>query len=1108
MPAAFRESSGWSRARIAALAAIAAISILAGLPEPAPAAEQDQLSVEALSSRPDMVSDGDALVEVDVPASADPAGLSVTVNGVDRTSGFAAVGGDGRRLRSLVSGLSPGPSTVRATLPGQPAATLFLVDHPRQGPIFSGPQQTPYVCTTAAGGLGPPTDSATCAAPTQVSYYYMGTDGAFHPLADPQSRPADLAQTTTRDGQTVDYVVRLESGVIDRSIYRWAVLAPGGHIAEGWNHRLIYFYGGGCSAGHQQGTSDPDGVLDDRMLSRGYSVVGSSLNVLNTACNDVLSAEATSMIKEHVIESLGEPPVWTMGWGSSGGSVQVQMIAQNYPGLLDGIVPGASFPDNSAPDYPDCRLLLSYFGTTQGAALTNAQRSSITGLSDPNGCAALSAGADVIHASEGCIESVVGVANIFDPVTNPGGARCTIWDSMVNVYGADPATGYARRTLDNVGVQYGLKALQEGAISVDQFLDLNQGIGGFDDNGDPRPQRSVADPTALAIAYRTGRINQGTGGYPDVPVVDIRSYTDNEVNVHQYFNTYRMRARLDRFDGDHDNQVMFRAKGGASVNRMQDAAIDTMGTWLDNIDADTSSLPRSQKVVAGKPANAVDACWIGGTRIDEPASLTGTGTCSTTYPAHSLPANRAGKPVDSIAAKCRLAPIDFGDYPATSPVQRSRLQAIFPDGVCDWTQPGVAEQPLAGTWRTFAAGTGSDTTPPETSISTSPAASVSPGPVRFGFSGNEMGVSFECSLDGSAFSACDSPARFEGLGAGSHTFKVRAIDPAGNADPTPAGSSFTIASAPPPTVAFVSPLAGATGVSRTAPIVVGFDQAMDKPSAEAAFSLKRTSNGAAVPGSLGWYGNALIFLPAKPLDGATGYTASEGVGAKDPAGNPLSAPKSWQFTTATQPLITNVVPAESATEVLPNGYVVVAFDTAMNKASAQAAFSLKRSSDGAPVSGSFGWYGGGAYVLIFDPASDLAPATQYTATVSTAAKDSAGHPLPVAKSWKFTTTNRPIVNYLYPADGATGVSRASLVIPFFNKAMDKPSAEAAFTLKRTSDGATVPGSFGWYGNALIFAPASPLGANTQYTATIAGTAKDLAANTLANPTSWRFTTGG
>ncbi len=67
--------------------------------------------------------------------------------------------------------------------------------------------------------------------------------------------------------------------------------------------------------------------------------------------------------------------------------------------------------------------------------------------------------------------------------------------------------------------------------------------------------------------------------------------------------------------------------------------------------------------------------------------------------------------------------------------------------------------------------------------------------------------------------------------------------------------------------------------------------------------------------------------------------------------------------------------------------------------------------------------------------------------------------------------------------------------------MDKPTAQAAFSLKRISDGAPVAGSFGWYGNALIFT------ANTQYTAAVAGTAKDLAGNTLANPTSRRFTTG-
>ena len=77
----------------------------------------------------------------------------------------------------------------------------------------------------------------------------------------------------------------------------------------------------------------------------------------------------------------------------------------------------------------------------------------------------------------------------------------------------------------------------------------------------------------------------------------------------------------------------------------------------------------------------------------------------------------------------------------------------------------------------------------------------------------------------------------------------------------------------------------------------------------------------------------------------------------------------------------------------------------------------------------------------------------------------------------------------------------------FNKAMDKPSAEAAFSLKRTSDGAPVSGSFGWYGNALIFEPDADLAAGTQYTASVSTAAKDLAGNPLANPVTWSYTTG-
>jgi hypothetical protein len=104
---------------------------------------------------------------------------------------------------------------------------------------------------------------------------------------------------------------------------------------------------------------------------------------------------------------------------------------------------------------------------------------------------------------------------------------------------------------------------------------------------------------------------------------------------------------------------------------------------------------------------------------------------------------------------------------------------------------------------------------------------------------------------------------------------------------------------------------------------------------------------------------------------------------------------------ANPPIINFVGPAEDAAEVQQNTTIVVAFDRSMDKSATEAAFSLKRTSDGAAVSGSFGWYGPG--VLLFKPTADLAPGTQYTASVSTAAKDLAGNSLAAAKTWRFTT---------------------------------------------------------------------------------------------------------
>ena len=109
----------------------------------------------------------------------------------------------------------------------------------------------------------------------------------------------------------------------------------------------------------------------------------------------------------------------------------------------------------------------------------------------------------------------------------------------------------------------------------------------------------------------------------------------------------------------------------------------------------------------------------------------------------------------------------------------------------------------------------------------------------------------------------------------------------------------------------------------------------------------------------------------------------------------------WASMCSGTPSITSLLPAERGAGVQPNSLIIVAFNKVMDKSSAQAAFSLKRTSDGAPVSGRFGWYGPG--VLLFKPTADLAPGTQYTASVSAAAKDFGGFTLIHPVTWSYTT---------------------------------------------------------------------------------------------------------
>src|SRR5207302_10206833 len=85
-----------------------------------------------------------------------------------------------------------------------------------------------------------------------------------------------------------------------------------------------------------------------------------------------------------------------------------------------------------------------------------------------------------------------------------------------------------------------------------------------------------------------------------------------------------------------------------------------------------------------------------------------------------------------------------------------------------------------------------DTTPPDTTLTASPSGVTASTSATFSFTSSVPGSTFQCSLDGASATACTSPQTYTGLANGAHTFSVKAIDPAGNVDPTPAAASWTV----------------------------------------------------------------------------------------------------------------------------------------------------------------------------------------------------------------------------------------------------------------------------------------------------------------------------
>ena len=114
-----------------------------------------------------------------------------------------------------------------------------------------------------------------------------------------------------------------------------------------------------------------------------------------------------------------------------------------------------------------------------------------------------------------------------------------------------------------------------------------------------------------------------------------------------------------------------------------------------------------------------------------------------------------------------------------------------------------------------------------------------------------------------------------------------------------------------PSITSVSPADGATGVSGTTKVSVAFSEAMNTAAAQSAFSLVKSTDGAAVSGSFSWSGTTMTFSPSSALAAEAEYTARVSTAAKDTAGNALASEKAWKFAVAAASPAVSVAPSST-----------------------------------------------------------------------------------------------------------------------------------------------------------------------------------------------------
>jgi len=212
-----------------------------------------------------------------------------------------------------------------------------------------------------------------------------------------------------------------------------------------------------------------------------------------------------------------------------------------------------------------------------------------------------------------------------------------VFDASRNIYGVDRNTVRAA-PWDNVGVQYGLGALNSGAITVKQFLDLNEGIGGYDTTPiTSRPHHRR--PRAIKRATRLGMTLLRRRRASTIPVLDAATTTTPAAITTRGITSPSASAAAAT------GTATTTSCGAVCAKRSQWAA---MVRWVEAVKADHSKRLANRESAPQQPADVVDGCWTPRRRANvhrradhfQQPDL----KCNTLYPSYAFPRQRGRRP--------------------------------------------------------------------------------------------------------------------------------------------------------------------------------------------------------------------------------------------------------------------------------------------------------------------------------------------------------------------------------------------------------------------------------------------------------------------------------